>query len=165
MRISDNFVRNDFEIQNFYVDLCVTTSEKSELDKKLKVQKSTISEQRNEIFELNKTISEERNKIFELNKTISDSNEKLMQQNLTIFKQLKNISELAKKLKEAEQRRFDHLSFYGGMLFVATITTLLVFGVLTYWKKQKSCSNGPDHNHMDPLSRPSAPTLAALEGL
>ena len=50
-----------------------------------------------------------------------------------------------KKLEDAKKRRFDGLSFFGGMLFVAAIAILSFFGHKV-WKKQRS-PNASDYNH------------------
>ena len=54
-------------------------------------------------------------------------------------------SEFNKKLEDAKKRRYDGLSFFGGMLFVAAIATLSFLG-LNYWKKQRR-PNAPNYNH------------------
>ena len=73
------------------------------------------------------TISNLTKKIDEFSKTMEDTK-----------------SEFKKKLEDAKQRRYDGLSFFGGMLFVGIIAILSVFGIY-YWKKQTR-PNVPDYN-------------------
>ena len=77
--------------------------------------------------EQNSTISNLTKKIDEFSKTMEDTK-----------------SEFKKKLEDAKQRRYDGLSFFGGMLFVGIIAILSVFGIY-YWKKQTR-PNVPDYN-------------------
>ena len=77
--------------------------------------------------EQNSTITNLTKKIDELSKTMEDTK-----------------SEFKKKLEDAKQRRYDGLSFFGGMLFVGIIAILSVFGIY-HWKKQTR-PNAPDYN-------------------
>ena len=53
---------------------------------------------------------------------------------------ISKISEMNKKLEDAKKRRFDGLSFFGGMLFVTSIGIILMFSY-NYYKKRSSGIN------------------------
>ena len=57
----------------------------------------------------------------------------------------KMVNKCGSTISELTERRYDGLSFFGGMLFVAAIAILSFFG-LYYWKKQRS-PNLPDYNY------------------
>ena len=78
------------------------------------------------------------------NEMVKQFDLKFNEQNSTISNLTKKIDEFKKQLEDAKQRRYDGLSFFGGMLFVGIIAILSVFGIY-YWKKQTR-PNAPDYN-------------------
>ena len=78
------------------------------------------------------------------NEMVKQFDLKFNEQNSTISNLTKKIDEFKKQLEDAKQRRYDGLSFFGGMLFVGIIAILSVFGIY-YWKKQTK-PNAPDYN-------------------
>ena len=121
---------------------CVTLVE--DLSKKMVKQcKLRSNEQNSKISELTKKLEvaeKRRNETVE--QCDSKSNDKISE----LTKKMDNAkSEFNKKLEDAKKRRYDGLSFFGGMLFVAAIAILSFFG-LNYWKKQRS-PNAPEYNY------------------
>ena len=122
---------------------CVTLVE--DLSKKIvKECKLRSNEQNSKISELTKKleVAEKRS-----NETVEQCDSKSNDSKISeLTKKMDDAkSEFNKKLEDAKKRRYDGLSFFGGMLFVTTIAILSFLG-LYYWKKQRS-PNAPDYNY------------------
>ena len=111
------------------------TNQALEIVKKLKTNNQDQKSNSTGCTTLVENLSNEMVKQFDL---------KFNEQNSTISNLTKKIDEFKKQLEDAKQRRYDGLSFFGGMLFVGIIAILSVFGIY-YWKKQTK-PNAPDYN-------------------
>ena len=142
-KIFKNLDSNQDQENNFTG--CVTLVE--DLSKKIVQQcKLRSNEQNSKISELTKKLEvaeKRRNETVEQCDSKSNSNDSKISELTKKMDDAK--SEFNKKLEDAKKRRYDGLSFFGGMLFVAAIAILSFFG-LYYWKKQRS-PNLPDYNY------------------